>query len=165
MITSVSVVHPESPPEVRRKHEQVQENRQKVSKVQSVNPSPHFAKQEYELYGIDSKRRRAGSSIESPSSSSSSTTTGSKFMATEPTFSLYVYDEGGELKREPLSLHDIQQILLVQSQVRVGSKVMKTLLKLFCFPGRNSASPSCAGSLPLMATTTTTTMKISRTTL
>ena len=70
------------------------------------------------MYGIDSKRRRAGSSIESPSSSSSSTTTESKFVATEPTFSLYVYDEGGELRREPLSLHDIQQILLVQSQVR-----------------------------------------------
>ncbi len=69
------------------------------------------------MYGIDSKRRRAGSSIESPSSSSSSST-GSKFVATEPTFSLYVYDEGGELRREPLSLHDIQQILLVQSQVR-----------------------------------------------
>ncbi len=165
MITSVSVVHPESPPEVRRKHEQVQENRQKVSKVLSVNPSPHFPNRSTSCTASTPSGGAQDPPLSLPPPPPPPPPPGpSSWRPSPPSASMSTTREGSSSgSRSRCTTYSRYCWSRVRCG-RVGSKVMKTLPKLFCFPGRNSASPSCAGSLPLMATTTTT-MKISRTTL
>eukprot|EP00094_Tigriopus_californicus_P003673 TCALIF_03534-PA protein Name:"Similar to serpinb1 Leukocyte elastase inhibitor (Xenopus tropicalis)" AED:0.31 eAED:0.33 QI:0/0.12/0/0.55/1/1/9/0/922 len=72
-----------------------------LSSIAVVNDDdPEYMKQRYQKeYERTSQKSRQGSS-----------------PATTPTFKFYLYDDNGILVQENLSLHDIQQILLIQSK-------------------------------------------------